>query len=724
MGALTPRAAATPPLRSRHWYRVRALRPRWRDGLSVSRQRQRSGVWHVVGLDGIGRRVRLNEAAWAIVGRFDGRLTLDEIWTAVAAREAGRLPPQDDLVAVIGRLVAEGLLECGDWPDLDAVVEDDRRHGARRRRERLNPLAPRIALLDPDRLLDRLSAVAAACFSRPGAWFVATLWLLAAVVGLASLEALAAHWQQRFAGWSDAWLMLACFIPIKAVHELAHGMAVRRFGGRVREAGLALLLGFPAPYVDASAADDFASARERALVSAAGIVTELTLAAIALLAWSVLAPGLLRDACLAAMTIAGLSTLLLNGNPLVRLDGYYVLTDLARLPALAERSGAWWRAVSQRGLLGLPVTPPLPADGERLGWMVYAPAAWLYRASLMAWLATWIGGHSRVLGLAVGAAALVWLVLLPVARLVRAPVRTTVTVAQRMAAWSRLAGACAVLLAVGLVPLPERAWAPAVAWLPDGARVRVEADGTVAEVLVAEGGLVEAGTPIGRLSDPDLEARIRATEALVDERTRAWRARLHARADDVAAAREQLRQAEQRLAHLRGRGERLVLRAQGTGRLHWIAAAHDLPGRYLRTGTLVAVVDGGPPGEMRALIDQPTLARLRAVAGAASAMAVLPGGRTAQARILEGEAAAVQRLPDAGFAHALGGAIDAEPVDDDAWAPRVPVYPLTLRLPDHAGPPPGVRLWVRLDLGRRALFAQWASRVRETLEPRLAPDWS
>ena len=134
-------------------------------------------------------------------------------------------------------------------------------------------------------------------------------------------------------------------------------MPVRRFGGAVHEMGISLVFLTPAPYVDATAANGFASARQRAVVSAAGIMVELALAALAMGAWLLLGPGLLHDAALAVLLICSVSTLLFNANPLLRLDGYHLLCDALQLPNLALRSQAWWSAQWRR-LIGAETALP------------------------------------------------------------------------------------------------------------------------------------------------------------------------------------------------------------------------------------------------------------------------------------------------------------------------------------------------------------------------------
>ncbi|MEZ5657480.1 MAG: biotin/lipoyl-binding protein [Burkholderiaceae bacterium] len=715
-----------PALRSRHWYRVRALRPVWRDGLQVSRQSQRDGQTQVIGFEDLNRRLRLNESAWSVVGRCDGKTSLDEIWRTLSARDPALLPPQDDLIHLIGKLVGDGFLICGDWPDLRAVAQADDDSRRRDRSQRFNPLAPRISLGSPAALLERLSGLGEMLFSRAGALAFALLMMIALLTLAGERQALTLAITQSAGSPGFWWLTIACYVGVKAIHELAHGLAVRRFGAQVHEAGIALLMGMPAPYVDASAADGFASRGERALVSAAGILAELGLAALALLAWSALAPGLARELCLSVMLIGGVSTVMFNGNPLVRLDGYYLLTDLAALPALGERSRAHWLAFWRRHLLAVPTSSPEPGRGERAWLWLYAPAAWIYRATLMFWVSGWIGGYSRVAGLGIAIAALIWLLVMPIIHLIRAPASDGHPLHLRLRAWGRLGVAALAVLLVAMLPMPDRVWAPAMVWWPESGRVRIADEGFVRSVLVRDGQSVRAGDPLLLLEDPELDAEIKRWQAVLAGRADTWFAHLEQRGQEVAGARERIHQAERELAHLSARRQRLTVRAPGDGQVQLTAAPSDLLDRFLRTGSLVAVVGEATNTTIKALIDQPTLARLRLQESDATEVAVATDdGRLLRSRLQPGTPAAVRTLPDNGFARALGGDIDADRDPESAqWRPRRPAYPLTVSLGSPIAQPAGTRVKLRIDLGHRPLIAQWADRLWQTLDPRLAPDWS
>ncbi len=723
---MKPVGPARVSLTSPHWYRVRGLAPAWNPDCRISRRRSRTGVVMIVGVDGAGTRFALNEAAWSVIGRCDGRTELDTIWRRLAEQDPEGLPPQTDLIGLVSRLVGAGILVCGDWPDLDTRLSREAVQRRRERSQRLNPLAPRVPLGSPDALLSGLRPIGALVFSRAGAVAFAVLTIVALGQLIERLDEWLAHAGRLFGDWRHWWLPVLCYPPLKAVHELAHGLAIQRFGGRVREAGIGLLLGMPAPYVDASAAEDFARPGERALVSAAGILAELALAACAVIVWSAAAPGPLRDAALVVAVIGGVSTLLFNGNPLVRLDGYYVLTDLSDMPRLAEDSRSAWQAAWRRALLGIPSERRSRTATERIAHGLYAPAAWIYRAMLLLWVAGWLGSVSRIAGLTVLALALVWLVAIPLIRLLRAPVDDRAPLRSRARAWTRAGLIVGSVGLLALVPLPDRTWLEGVVWPADVSRVRNPDAGTVRTLLAFEGERVRAGQTLMLLEDPDLDAEIdRARKALAGHRT-AWLDKLQSRSAEAASAREGLHRAERHLEDLMERRARLRVTAPTNGRLRYVGSPADLPGRHVGAGTDLAVIESGLVPQVRALADQFVIARLaEAETPPVVAVADDGSGRLLPARLEVDAPTAVARLPHPALAGALGGPVEArrDPKSGE-WFAQSAHYPVSVAVQTPVDLRPETRARVLVSFGRRPLILQLADRVHRTIAPRLAPDWS
>ena len=171
---------------------------------------------------------------------------------------------------------------------------------------------------------------------------------------------------------------------VKALHELGHAFAVKRWGGEVHEIGILFLVFMPVPYVDASAASVFPEKHRRMVVSAAGIAVELFLAAVGFFVWIAVEPGLVRHVAYGVMVVGGLSTLLFNGNPLLRFDGYYALADAIEIPNLDVKAKQYLGALARRRILGLGQTPlPETAPGEP-PWLVgYAIASSVYRIGVL-----------------------------------------------------------------------------------------------------------------------------------------------------------------------------------------------------------------------------------------------------------------------------------------------------------------------------------------------------
>ena len=338
---------------SSQWYRVAGLHPSLRPHLRVTRQIHRREVWYVLADPLTGRFHRMNAAAYAFVGRCDGRHSVEALSEALLAEAPDEALTQDEIVRLLVQLNQRGLIHCELTPDVVAIFQRERQASRQQRRLGVNPLAFRIRLGDPSALLARFDPWLEWLVSGWMLLFLAALIAGGGLVAAMEFDRLAADvrtWMATPRFLLIAWLL---YPLIKAVHELAHGLVVRRHGGEVHQVGVSLLLLTPAPFVDASAASAFREASNRLAVSAAGILVELAIAGAALMLWALVEPGLVRDVCLVAAVIGGVSTVLFNGNPLLRFDGYYMLCDAFDLPNLATRSTAFWRYLLLGRVLGL-----------------------------------------------------------------------------------------------------------------------------------------------------------------------------------------------------------------------------------------------------------------------------------------------------------------------------------------------------------------------------------
>ncbi|MDB5751727.1 MAG: hypothetical protein JWP65_2148 [Ramlibacter sp.] len=711
----------TAPLVSGSWYRVAPLKPSLVAGLKIVRQPVRDQIWHVLVEPGSGRQLRLNPAAYAFVGRWDGMHTVESLWQQLLARGGDDAPTQDDILRLLAQLFRAGMLHFDAAPHLSLLFTRRTQEEERRRRAFINPLMLRTRLFDPTRLLDALAPVATAL----GRWPVFVLWLaavalavLAAAVSFGSLKADALRVLATPSSYALAWL---AYSLVKALHELGHALAVRRFGGAVREVGISLMMLTPAPYVDASAASAFAQARHRALVSAAGIMVELAIAAVAMFAWTVLAPGRARDTSLVVLLICSVSTILFNANPLLRLDGYHLLCDALQLPNLALRSQAWW-ASQWRRLIGSEAALPASAlaAGERKWLVLYAPASWACRLGLLLALVFWLGHQSWLLGWLAAFGLGGWLLAGVIRGLLRSAAAAADPVARRRALLWAAAVGMAAFVVLFLLPAPASVMARGVVWPPERAQLRPQAAGFIQAGLVRDGATVANGEVVLRLLDPALQAQ---QEKTAGERSGLMAQQYQALLLDPARAGDLNAQLERNAAELERAQQQLgnlELRAQTDGRAVWPRAG-DLPGSYAKRGAMLGYVLGPEPAQVRLVLHDEDLLRVRGQVQDIEVRLAASPGVVHRARLASETPAATRQLPSGALGDRHGGPVPVDASDAEGLRTQLPVFLLDVVVPGLTADQVGGRAWVKLSLPSEPLGLQALRLVRQLLVRQFSP---
>ena len=311
---------------------------------------------------------------------------------------------------------------------------------------------------------------------------------------------------------------------MKVLHELGHALACKHFGGEVHELGLMLLVFAPCLYCDVSDSWRFANKWHRIAVSAAGMLVEIVLAAVATIVWWYAQPGVIQLVAMNVMIVCTVGTLLVNGNPLLRYDGYFILSDLVETPNLWQRSREVLRRLAGEWLLGEPAADdPLVPTQHRTWLAIYALASKTYVA-LVCIAIVWglvqvlYPLHLQNLAYAVGLTVLGSAITGPIsniAQFARNPIRRSELRSGRLAVI--VAGCVAVAVAILAVPVTYHVRAPLVLMPEEAARVYATVDGTLASALRA-GEPVRRGDVIGALNNMEIERELARAEGEVAQR--------------------------------------------------------------------------------------------------------------------------------------------------------------------------------------------------------------
>lgn len=589
---------------SSDWYRVAELKLRRQSHVRVARHVYRGEVWHVLQDPQTGKFHRLADTAYAFFARLDGRRTVQELWLRLCVLFPEHPPSQTEILQLLAQLHRSDLILGDRLPNLTEV---DRRAREEERRTLMgyvkNPLSLRIPLFDPEPFLKRTEWVARLLFSPLGAALWLALVLAALVAMFVGRDAQALPVIDQIATSTNLVYLAVAYICVKALHELGHGWAVKRWGGEVREFGVMLLVFFPVPYVDASQATFFPEKRHRMLVSAAGILVELAVAAAAFLVWQAADPGPIRTLAYNLMLIGGISTLLFNGNPLLRFDGYFVLADWLESPNLGQRSNQYfWHIVRRTVLRDRESRPPMVGPREGRFLVGYAVASFLYRMSVLLFITVYLSAAFPVIGWAMTIWVLVTTFAMPAGKALKYLVADPSIALIRGAVLARaLLGVTVLAAALFLLPFPHVTEVDAVIDPPQDSVLRVQGRGFVDRVLVEQGQVIRAGDPVVTLADPFLSLERKLAEAERDDARSRFDALPLADRNGRQLWQEQLAFANAKLTDLKRREELLVVRAAVAGRV-FLPDAQSLGDRYLRQGDVLGAVLAPDPSRWRVAV--------------------------------------------------------------------------------------------------------------------------
>jgi putative peptide zinc metalloprotease protein len=505
-------------LHSEDWYRVSSLCPRLKPQVDIALHEYRNAPWYVLTDNSSGRSFRLPAEDYEILRRFDGETRIDNIWNDLSWGRSRDLPPQDEFLELLSRLYEAGVIAVDALPRFAGLAKGQRDKSREWiTRFMRSPVSQKVPLFNPSQLLEgpALTRLAHLVFGPLG-----VLVLIATVLG--GVYTAVSYWTPLTANLGDRvlepnnLLIIALVYPfVKLLHEFAHALGVRRYGGSVTNVGIMFLVFVPMPFVDASQANAFRSHGARAIVTAAGILAEFAIAGIAMMMWAQSDPGVFRAVMFNTVLICTVSTVFFNGNPLLRFDAYYVLADLTQTPGLATRGQALLGRVGYR-IMGVDPGPDSETGGtgERIWMGTYAVAAAIYRLFIVFAIAFALTGMLGLAGQFLAIWVLVGGLMWPNAKAIKKLVTSPATKTRKWKVMRRfviLFGTAFFLLAV--FPLPSRTTVKGVVLADPDASLSASAEGFLSEIFVKDGEQVRAGELLFVLERDGLQVELEAIEA-------------------------------------------------------------------------------------------------------------------------------------------------------------------------------------------------------------------
>jgi putative peptide zinc metalloprotease protein len=498
--------------------------PKLRDGLIIRKVAEGDDVAYTVCDLPRNQYFRIDPVTHLVAAQLDGRTSLAEV--ARICQE--RMPYTDLSLSVVEEAVQDldaiGILEN---PYQKNILLLER---ARARRPRVaeffrNMLLWQVGMWDPDAFLERTHKWVAWLFEP----LPALLWTVAFALSglLVYLERDRLDFDvMRLMGFDGSggagvfWFWVI-FIVIGFLHESGHAHACKHFGGRVHRMGAMLMYFSPCFFVDVSTSMLFENRWHRIWVAMGGIYVEVIITALATLVWYVTPTGLLlNDVAYRVMIVGFIIGVLVNLNPLIKLDGYYVVSDLLQISELRERSMAYWKDLLRKYALRKPMLEPVHGIRRRRAYGIYGGIAIAYTAFILfaffAWLHDTLVASMAETGFLLSMAAVGMMLRRPVGNLV-----ARVRAGGLPSRWHALPAAAAVLALLlflgGVIRTPATVTANARVAGGWHEVVRAREPGLVLSMLVEEGDRVLPRQVVALVSNDSLEASWRRVRAVGEE---------------------------------------------------------------------------------------------------------------------------------------------------------------------------------------------------------------
>ncbi len=574
------------------WFRVSGLRVALLPSVEVNTQQFRGRTWYVLQDPYTQRFFRASVQACRFIQSLQPDKTVEEVWEDFVNNHPHDAPSREEVIQLLSQLHVSNLLYSLQQSDNEAIVK---RYKAQKNKELMGKLASflflRVPLFNPNALLDRIRPLILALtgWGAFWVWFLTLLW--GTWAAFENRGALRDQTEGLMSIGNLPWLYLS-MTGLKMFHEAGHAFVCKRFGGEVRTVGVMFLLFTPLPYVDASSSWGFSNRWHRIYATFAGMAVEFFFAAAGALVWANTAPGLTHSLAFNVMLIGSVSSLFFNGNPLLRFDAYYMLSDYAEIPNLYQKAQQQWKYFGDRYLLGTVSAQSKATDRKEWVWLtLYGLLSFAYLMLITFGIALFLMDQWLPLGLLVLAMTLYSRLLTPLNQLFK-HLRGGAIQGNRRRAFSAVGGiGLALFLLLAVVPFPDATRAQGIVKANHASNVYVQTAGQLDTLLVRHGERVLAGQLLASFSNTDMVAERRLIEAAQIETQAQIRQALHQASQDLSALQEKADTLELRRLHLQEQQQQLQVRASQDG--EWVAPdLHEHLGTWMQRGqALGEVVD-------------------------------------------------------------------------------------------------------------------------------------
>lgn len=702
------------------WYRLAESKITLRASVRVHRQVYRGVLWYVLYEPFTNQYYRLPQGAYEFISKLSSRKTVGEVWNDLLNSGMENVPSQGEVIEMLSQLYQSNMLLYEGVDDGMMLFDRNKKKVQKKvKATLLNIFFLKVPIFDPEFMLRRLKWLINILLSVP----FALVWLAAIIVaakyGIENFDTLKDQ-THGFLSPSNIGWVYACTVAVKLLHEFGHSAVVKKYGGEVHTVGVMFMLLAPLPYMDASASWSFRKKWHRVFVGAGGMLFEFFIAAVALILWANLGGGTLKAIAYNVFIICSVSTVLFNINPLMRFDGYYILTDVLDMPNLQQRSVSHLKYLLERYVFRKYDAENVAESwNERFVYTFYGIASAIYRFFLFAGLVIAISEHYLILSFIMGTLLCLTMLVIPFGKFLKyifaGPALAQV---RGRAVFTTLFVLASLVGVLFYLPVPDTFTAPGVIEATRYENGIVGESGMVTDVKHISNDYLHVGDTLMVLKNPELDYKIEEKQGEISEANQMYYRALEHAPENMLPIKIRLNVLNQGLNDLLERQKRLTLVAGMDG----VLSAGDIEnyvGKYIKKGDSIGLLLDTNSFDFVAVVSQEDVSRL--FSGVMHKTSIRLNGdaftelSTDSIQVIP---TAQDKLPSNALGWHGGGDIETK-TNGYSEQTAEPVYLVRTKLLDKDGrvlKMHGRSGKIRFDLGTKPLALQGIRKVRQALQ--------
>lgn len=488
------------------WYRVSKLKVSLLHSVSIQEQYYRDKLWYVIQEPYTNKYFKITSEAYKFLSHLRIEKTVEEVWEELLAQNIDDAPTQNEIIELLSSLHANNLLYFETNPDSKFIFERNNEKKLQEAKGKLfSFLYFKFPLYNPNRLLNKSLWLIKNIFS-PFGFFV---WLVVLYFGAAEAVNNYSTIYDQAQGMiapSNLFLLYISLALIKLLHEISHSAVIKKYGGSVNTIGVMFLILTPLPYMDASHSWFFANKYQRMLVGFAGIMSDLFFAAIAAIVWANTGDGIVHSISFNIMLIGSISSLLFNGNPLLKFDAYFILSDWLEIPNFFNKSKEQVFYLVEKYIFRIEdISSHADTTMESIWLVAYSTLSYIYRFLIALGIIVYVADQFFIIGVIMAILSIIiWIILPMKSFMVYLFSSHKLYKTRYLAVFISLSFLGMLLYLIAFVPLLYFIRAPGIIESQESVKVYAKTEGNLQKILLKNGDFVKEGDEIAIIDNYEL----------------------------------------------------------------------------------------------------------------------------------------------------------------------------------------------------------------------------